>query len=59
MTRDLTRAGIELTSLMNAGHWRTATMPAHYSRNETADKGTVAQFHGYHRRAAGSGEAVR
>ena len=27
MARDLTRAGIGLTSLMNVGHWRPATMP--------------------------------
>ena len=51
MARDLARAGIELTSLMNAGRWRTAPMPAHYSRNEAAGKGAVAQFHGYRRRA--------
>ena len=52
MARDLARAGIELTSLMNAGRWRTATMPAHYTRNETAGRGAVAQFHGYCGRAA-------
>ena len=52
MARDLARAGIELTSLMNAGRWRTAKMPAHYTRNEAAGKGAVAQFHGYCRRAA-------
>ena len=52
MARDLARAGIELTSLMNAGRWRTATMPAHYTRNEAAGKGAVAQFHGYCRRVA-------
>ena len=52
MARDLARAGIELTSLMNAGRWRTATMPAHYTRNEAAGKGAVAQFHGYCRQAA-------
>ena len=32
---------------MNAGRWRTPTMPAHYIRNETAGRGAVAQFHGY------------
>ena len=52
MARDLARAGIELPSLMNAGRWRTPTMPAHYTRNETAGKGAVAQFHGYYRRVA-------
>ncbi len=52
MARDLARAGIELPSLMNAGRWRSPTMPAHYTRNETAGKGAVAQFHGYWHRAA-------
>ncbi len=52
MARDLARAGIELPSLMNAGRWRSPTMPAHYTRNETAGRGAVAQFHGYWRRVA-------
>ena len=52
MARDLARAGIELPSLMNAGRWRTPSMPAHYTRNETASRGAVAQFHGYCRRVA-------
>ena len=46
MARDLARAGIELPSLMNAGRWRTPTMPAHYTRNESAGRGAVARFHG-------------
>ena len=45
MARDLARAGIELPSLMTAGRWRTASMPAHYIRNETAGRGAVAQFY--------------
>ena len=52
MARDLARAGIELPRLMNAGRWRNPAMPAHYTRNETAGKGAVAQFHGYCRRVA-------
>ena len=52
MARDLARAGIELPSLMNAGRWRTPAMPAHYTRNESAGKGAVAQFHGYWSRVA-------
>ena len=47
MARDLARAGIELPRLMNAGRWRSPAMPAHYTRNETAGKGAVAQFYGY------------
>ena len=52
MARDLARAGIELPRLMNAGRWRSPAMPAHYTRNETAAKGAVAQFYGYARRMA-------
>ena len=52
MARDLARAGIKLPSLMNAGRWRSPAMPAHYTRNETASKGAVAQFYGYCRRVA-------
>ena len=47
MARDLARAGTELPSLMNAGRWRSPTMPAHYTRNESAGRGAVAQFHGH------------
>ena len=50
MARDLARAGTELPSLMNAVRWRTPTMPAHYTRNESAGRGAVAQFHGCKRR---------
>ena len=52
MARDLARAGIELPSLMTAGRWRTASMPALYIRNETAAKGAVAQFYDSSRRPA-------
>ena len=47
MAQDLVRAGTELTALMNAGRWKTTTMPAHYTRNESAGRGAVAQYHGY------------
>ena len=52
MARDLARAGIELPSLMNAGRWRTPSMPAHYTRNESAGRGAVARYHGHYRKAA-------
>ena len=45
MAQDLVRAGIELPGLMTAGRWRTPAMPAHYTRNETASRGAVAQFY--------------
>ena len=51
MARDLARAGIELPSLMNAGRWRTASMPARYTRNEAAGRGAVAQLYGHTRRS--------
>ncbi|WP_423917392.1 hypothetical protein [Candidatus Poriferisodalis sp.] len=51
MAQDLARAGIELPSLMTAGRWRSPTMPAHYTRNESADRGAVARFYGHHRNA--------
>ena len=47
MAQDLARIGVELPSLMTAGRWRSPTMPAHYTRNETADRGAVAQFYNY------------
>jgi len=49
MAQDLARIGVELPSLMTAGRWRSPTMPAHYTRNETADRGAVAQFYKYPR----------
>ena len=55
MARDLARAGIELPRLMNAGRWRSPAMPAHYTRNETAGRGAVAQFYGYGRCGGGPG----
>lgn len=47
MAQDLARAGIELPSLMTAGRWRSPTMPAHYTRNEVAERGAVARFYGH------------
>lgn len=47
MAQDLARIGVELPSLMTAGRWRSPTMPAHYTRNETADRGAVAQFYSH------------
>ena len=49
MAQDLARIGVELPSLMTAGRWRSPTMPAHYTRNETADRGAVAQFYNHRR----------
>ena len=47
MARDLARAGIELNALMNAGRWKSPTMPARYTRNERAARGAVAMLYGH------------
>ena len=49
MAQDLARAGIGLPSLMTAGRWRSPTMPALYTRNETAGRGAVAEYYGCRR----------
>ena len=58
MARDLARAGVELPRLMTAGRWRSPTMPALYTRNETAGTGAVAQFYGGRRHPTGAGKAA-
>ena len=58
MAQDLARIGVELPSLMTAGRWRSPTMPAHYTRNETADRGAVAQFYNYPRGSGTSPQAT-
>ena len=40
MAQDLVRSGMELTSLMNAGRWKSHEMPAHYTRNKETDRGS-------------------
>ena len=45
MAMDLARDGCELPRLMAAGRWRSPMMPAHYTRNESAARGAVAQYH--------------
>ncbi len=45
MALDLARSGTELPSLMTAGRWSSPTMPALYTRNETAEKGAVAEYY--------------
>ena len=57
MARDLARAGVELPRLMTAGRWRSPTMPALYTRNETAGRGAVAQFYGDRPRPARGDES--
>ena len=44
MAQDLAQAGTDLTQLMNAGRWKSANMPAYYTRNQSAKKGAIAQW---------------
>lgn len=37
-TQDMTRAGIDLAAIMQAGRWKTATMPARYAAREMATR---------------------
>jgi hypothetical protein len=43
MSQDLVAAGADLAALMQAGRWKTPTMPARYSQHLLAAKGAVAQ----------------
>ena len=45
MAIDLARAGVSLPALMEAGRWKSASMPAHYVRAVEAGSGAVAQWH--------------
>ena len=49
MSQDLVAAGADLAAVMQAGRWKTPTMPARYSEHLLAAKGAVAQY--YQRRA--------
>lgn len=46
MAVDLAAAGCELPALMTAGRWESPTMPARYTRSETAGRGAVARYYG-------------
>ena len=45
MAIDLARAGVSLPALMEAGRWKSSTMPAHYVRAVEAGSGAVAQWY--------------
>ena len=49
MAQDLEEHGAQMAGLMNAGRWKSPTMPAHYTRRRAAAKGAVAR---YYRRSA-------
>lgn len=45
MSQDLTAAGMDLASIMQAGRWKSPTMPARYAAKLLAGRGAVAQFY--------------
>ena len=45
MAQDLARFGVTLPALMEAGRWKSPTMPAYYTRSQAAGQGAVAQFY--------------
>ena len=45
MAQDLSAAGCELPALMTAGRWESPSMPARYTRGETAARGAVARYY--------------
>ena len=46
MTQDLAAAGSELPAIMQAGRWKSPTMPARYAERQFAGRGAVARFYG-------------
>ena len=45
MAIDLARSGVSLPALMEAGRWKSTTMPAHYVRAVEAGSGAVAKWY--------------
>ena len=45
MAIDLARSGVSLPALMEAGRWKSPSMPAHYVRAVEAGSGAVAQWY--------------
>ena len=45
MAQDLVAHGAELPEVMQAGRWKSPTMPARYAERLTAGRGAVAQFY--------------
>ncbi len=41
MAQDLAASGVELPTLMTAGRWKSAKMPARYTERQAADRGAV------------------
>jgi site-specific recombinase XerD len=45
MAQDLTAAGADLPAIMQAGRWKSATMPARYGERLAIRRGAVARFY--------------
>jgi site-specific recombinase XerD len=45
MTQDLAASGAELPAIMQAGRWKSPTMPARYAEKMVAGRGAVARFY--------------
>jgi integrase len=45
MAQDLVASGAELPAVMQAGRWKSPTMPARYAERLTAGRGAVARFY--------------
>jgi integrase len=46
MAQDLVAGGAELAAVMQAGRWKSPTMPARYAERLLAKRGAVAGYHG-------------
>ena len=45
MAVDLSRSGASLTRMMNAGRWKSPSMPALYTRRDAAKRNAVAEYY--------------
>jgi integrase len=45
MAQDLMASGADAGAIMQAGRWKTPTMPAHYTARIEASRGAVARYH--------------
>ena len=45
MAQDLSADGASLVELMQAGRWKSSSMPALYTRSQAAGRGAVAKYH--------------
>ena len=46
MAQDLVAHGAEMAAVMQAGRWKSPTMPARYAERLSAGRGAVAQYYG-------------